>query len=141
MKFARILLGALCFALGIAVSFVLAQSTYPPLQVLLSSGQSILGEDIVYPAGKPNITAAFVTIQPQESTGWHLHEAPLFAMILDGELTVDYANGVTRRYVKDDTFIEAFKSRHNGTNTGSTPVRILVVFAGSDAVKNTVKED
>jgi quercetin dioxygenase-like cupin family protein len=141
MKFARIWLGAFCFASGIAVSFVLAQTAYPPLQVLLSSGQSILGQDIVYPAGKPNITAAVVTIQPQESTGWHLHEAPLFAMILDGELTVDYGNGATRHYVKDDTFIEAFKSRHNGTNTGSTPVRILVVFAGSDAVKNTVKED
>ncbi len=141
MKLGSIWLGAFCFASGVAVSFVLAQNAYPPLQVLLSSGQSILGQDIVYPAGKPNITAAVVTIQPQESTGWHLHDAPLFAMILDGELTVDYGNGVTRHYVKDDTFIEAFKSRHNGTNTGSTPVRILVVFAGSDVVKNTVKED
>jgi quercetin dioxygenase-like cupin family protein len=55
-----------------------------------------MGQEIVYPAGKPNITAAVVTIQPQESTGWHLHDAPLFAMILDGELTVDYGNGVIR---------------------------------------------
>jgi len=141
MKFARVLLGALCFGSGIAVSFVLAQSSYPPLEVLLSSGKSILGQDIVYPAGKPNITAAVVTLQPKDSTGWHLHQAPLFAMILEGELTVDYGNGVTKQYVKGDAFLEAFQTRHNGTNTGTTPVRILVVFAGSDAVKNTVKED
>ena len=141
MKFRHVLLGALCFGSGIAVSMVVAQSTYPPLEVLLSSGQSILGQDIIYPAGKPNITAAVVTIQPTQSTGWHLHQAPLFAMVLEGELTVDYGNGVTKHYVKDDTFIEAFRTRHNGTNTGKVPVRVLVVFVGSDAVKNTIKED
>ena len=141
MKVSRISLGVLCFSFGIVASLVLAQTTYPPLQVLLSSGQSVLGQDIAYPVGKPNITAAIVTIQPNESTGWHLHEAPLFAMVLEGALSVDYGNGVTRQYKKEDVFIEAYQTRHNGTNTGTTPVRILVVFAGSDAVKNTVKED
>ena len=131
-------LAGLCFTAGIAVTVAVGETTYPPLQVLVSSSQSILGQDLEYPSGKPVFTAAIVTLQPGESTGVHKHNVPLFAMILDGELTVDYGPDGTKVYVKDDTLIEAFRTDHNGTNTGAEPVRILAVFAGSDAVKNTV---
>lgn len=136
----RTTIAGLCFAAGIAVTVAVGQTTYPPLQVLVSSSQSILGQDIAYPSGKPLFTAAIVTLQPGDSTGVHRHEAPLFAMILDGELTVDYGQNGTKVYVKGDALIEAFRTDHNGTNTGNEPVRILAVFAGSDAVKNTVME-
>lgn len=137
----RGMFAGLCFASGVAVTVAIGQTTYPPLQVLLSSSQSILGEDIAYPAGKPIVTAAILTLQPGESTGAHKHEAPLFVMVLEGEVTVDYGPAGTKRYVKDDAFLEAFQSNHSGTNTGAEPVRILTVFAGSDAVKNTVMEE
>ena len=137
----RGLFAGLCFASGIVVTVALAETTFPPVQVLVSSSQSILGQTIDYPAGQATMTAAIVTLQPGQSTGSHMHEAPLFVMVLEGEVTVDYGQGVTKRYVKDDAFLEAFKSNHNGTNTGSVPVRILTVYAGSDAVKNTVMEE
>ena len=145
MRLARTLgrgaFAGLCFASGMAVTVALGQTSYPPLQVLVSASQSILGEELAYPAGRPVITAAIVTLQPGETTGAHRHEAPLFALVLDGELTVDYGQGITKRYVKDDAFLEAYQSTHTGTNTGTGPVRILAVFAGSDAVKNTVMQD
>lgn len=131
----------LCFASGVAVTVALGQTASPPLQVLMSSSQSILGEDIQYPDGKPTVTAAILTLQPGESTGMHRHEAPLFVMILEGEVTVDYGQNGMKRYVAGDAFLEAFKSNHSGANTGAEPVRILTVFAGSDTVKNTVKEE
>lgn len=131
-------LAAGCFVAGAAVTAVLAQQAYPPLRVLISSGQTVLGQDLAYPPGNPVITAAVVTMQPGESTGMHRHDVPLFAMVLEGELTVDYGQGVTRRYVAQDSLIEAFQTEHNGTNTGDVPVRILAVFAGSDSVPNTV---
>lgn len=140
MKMMQAGLAGLGFVAGIAVTMALGQTSYPPLQVLLSSSQSILGQDLTYPPGKPVITAAIVTIQPQDSTGLHRHDAPLFAMVLEGELTVDYGAAGTKRYVKDDAFIEAFQTMHDGTNTGTGPARILAVFAGSDGVKNTVME-
>jgi quercetin dioxygenase-like cupin family protein len=135
---ARLAMAAACFAAGVAVTAALAQSSYPPLEVLLSSSQTVLGQDFAYPPGKPVITAAIVTLEPGASTGVHRHEAPLLAMILEGELTVDYGQGVTRHFTAGDTLIEAFQSDHNGTNTGDAPVRILAVFAGSDSVPNTV---
>ena len=137
----RGLFAGLCFASGIVVTVALAETAFPPVQVLVSSSQSILGQTIDYPAGQATMTAAIVTLQPGQSTGSHMHEAPLFVMVLEGEVTVDYGQGVTKRYVKDDAFLEAFKSNHNGTNTGSVPVRILTVYAGSDSVKNTVMEE
>ncbi|CAM8664187.1 hypothetical protein MCEREM30_03443 [Paracoccaceae bacterium] len=62
-------------------------------------------------------------------------------MILDGELTVDYGPDGTKVFLKNDALIEAFRTNHNGTNTGAEPVRILAVFVGSDAVKNTVMDE
>jgi quercetin dioxygenase-like cupin family protein len=137
----RGLFAGLCFASGIAVTVAFGETTFPPVEVLVSSSQTILGQTFDYPAGQATVTAAIVTLQPGQSTGSHMHEAPLFVMVLEGEVTVDYGQGVTKRYVKDDAFLEAFKSNHNGTNTGSVPVRILTVYAGSDSVKNTVMEE
>lgn len=141
MKVSRAVLAGLCFMSGVAVTVAVGQTGYPPLKVLVSSSKSVIGQDLSYPAGTPQITAAIVTMQPNENTGAHRHEAPLFAMVLEGELTVDYGPAGTRRFVKDDAFIEAFQTNHTGTNTGTGPVRILAVFAGSDKVKNTVIAD
>lgn len=138
LSFRSATLAGVCFASGALVTMAMGQGTYPPLQVLLSSSQTVLGQDIAYPPGKPVVTAAIVTLQPGESTGIHHHDAPLFAYVLEGELTVDYGADGTKVYKKDDAFLEAFKTDHNGTNAGDAPVRLLAVFAGSDAVKNTV---
>ena len=139
MNIRRGLIYTACFISG-AASFGVAQSGYPPLEVLLSASQTTIGQEIAYPPGKAKITAAIVNMQPGEKTGRHRHEAPLFAMILEGEVSLDYGNGVTRNFKKGDTFLEAFQTSHEGTNTGDQPVRILVVFAGSDSVKNTIME-
>ena len=84
------------------------------------------------------MTSAIVTMKPGASTGWHRHDAPLFACVLDGELTVDYGDDGTKVYKTGDAFLEAFKTPHNGTNTGDEPARILAVFAGAKGTSNTV---
>lgn len=123
---------------GLIGGYAIAKSTYPPLDVLLSSKKTIIGQDFQYPAGTPKVTAAIVTMQPGDSTGWHHHDAPLLAWVLDGSLTVDYGADGTKTYNKGDAFLEAFRSEHNGTNTSNEETRILAVFAGADGVNNTV---
>ena len=117
-----------------------ARDTYPPIEILVSSNESVIGEAIAYPQGPARITAAIVTMQPGQKTGWHRHDVPLFAYILEGEITVDYGEAGQRTYQTGDSFIEAFRSNHNGENTGSGIARILAVFAGADEVENTVAE-
>jgi quercetin dioxygenase-like cupin family protein len=117
-----------------------AESSYPPVDVLLQSETTIIGEQIVYPEGPAQITVAIVTMQSGQTTGWHHHEAPLTAHMLEGELTVDYGENGTRVYREGDTLIEALGSRHNGQNTGDGIARIFVVFSGAVGTPNTVSE-
>jgi quercetin dioxygenase-like cupin family protein len=133
-----LVVAALAGACGLAIGFVGARAAYPPVDVLLKSGKTIIGQEIAYPAGTPEVTAAIVTMQPGEATGWHRHDAPLFAYMLSGELTVDYGADGKHVYHAGDAFLEAFKTEHNGTNTGADTAQVLAVFMGAEGVENTV---
>jgi quercetin dioxygenase-like cupin family protein len=103
-----------------------------PAVPLLSTGTSIIGETIRYPkAGRAHVTAAIVTLAPGGRTIMHKHGVPLFAYILDGELTVDYGKHGKRTYLKGQTFMEAMNAPHFGINTSSAPMRLLAVYMGA----------
>jgi quercetin dioxygenase-like cupin family protein len=136
---------ATCFGLLVSMSTLVscvanAETTYPPVDVLLQTETTIIGEQVIYPEGPAQITVAIVTMQPGQSTGWHRHEVPLTAYILEGELTVDYGDKGTRVYKSGDTLVEALGTSHNGQNTGAGIVRILAIFAGAVGVPNTVSQ-
>ena len=112
--------------------------SYPAVP-LLSTGTSIIGETIRYPkTGRARVTAAIVTLAPGGSTIRHKHGVPLFAYILDGELTVDYGKHGKRTYLKGQTFMEAMNAPHVGINTGSEPVRLLAVYMGAKYAKDVI---
>jgi quercetin dioxygenase-like cupin family protein len=115
-----------------------AAKDYPAVP-LLSTGTSIVGETIRYPkAGRAHVTAAIVTLAPGGRTIMHKHGVPLFAYILDGELTVDYGKHGKRTYLKGQTFMEAMNVPHFGINTGSEPVRLLAVYMGAKHAKDVI---
>jgi quercetin dioxygenase-like cupin family protein len=122
---------------GLFGGFALGKSTYPPLGVLLSTSTTVIGQPIAYPQGVPKVTAAIITMEPGQETGWHAHHAPLFAYILSGELTVDYGPDGQHVFKEGSAFLEALNSDHNGRNTGPVATRILAVFMGADGVANT----
>jgi quercetin dioxygenase-like cupin family protein len=120
-------------------STTLPNDAYPEVRTILTTGRTVVGEPIRYPAGAPAlITAVEITLQPKQQTGWHTHPVPLFGYILEGELTVDYGPEGQRIYRKGDALVEAMNEAHNGRNTGESPVRILAVFIGVEGVQGTV---
>lgn len=129
--------GIICGFIFILIGPVSAEETYPPLQILLQSSTSVIGQKFSYPAGPAEITAAIVTMAPGQETGPHIHVAPLFAYVLEGEVTVDYGEAGKRTYRTGDSLIEAFETVHDGKNTGSGRTRLLVVFAGAENTPNT----
>jgi quercetin dioxygenase-like cupin family protein len=135
-----LLAAGLAGAVGLAGGMALGRTSYPPLEVLLQDSKTVLGQEIAYPAGKSVVTAAIVTVAPGGETGWHAHEAPLFAWMLDGTLTVDYGPDGTKAYAEGEALLEAFRSRHNGQNLGTEPARLLAVFMGAEGVANTVMD-
>lgn len=117
------------------------QSYQNLLTPLLQGSTDVLGAPLAYPAGTPKVTAAIVTVPPGGQTGWHEHEVPLFAYIFEGELTVDYGDKGMKTYRTGDSVLEAVGWAHNGTNTGTVPMKLIAVYMGSDAAQNTVKVD
>jgi quercetin dioxygenase-like cupin family protein len=106
------------------------------LTPILSGGETIIGEPIAYPSGKPKVTAAIVVVPPGKETGWHTHPVPLFAYILEGELSVDYGDKGVKVYKAGDGLLEAMNWPHNGVNKTAAPVRILAVYMGAEGVAN-----
>jgi quercetin dioxygenase-like cupin family protein len=123
--------------IGVLCGFALGKTAYPPLEVLLSSSQTVLGQPIAYPTGVPKLTAAIITMEPGQETGLHTHRVPLFAYVLSGELTVDYGADGIQAYRQGTAFLEAFNSGHNGRNSGATETRLLAVFIGAEGIPNT----
>lgn len=111
------------------------QSTQVAVKTLFSTSQTIIGEPIAYPVDVPaKVTAAIVSLPEGASTGWHRHGVPLFAYLLDGELTIDYGSHGTRIYRAGDTFMEAKDVAHNGRNAGVGDVRILAVYLAAEGL-------
>jgi quercetin dioxygenase-like cupin family protein len=68
----------------------------------------------------------------------HKHGVPLFAYILEGELTVNYGKHGTRTYHQGQSLMEAMNVAHFGINNGSQPVRLLAVYMGSKRAKDVI---
>lgn len=111
--------------------------TYPKPETLLSTRTDTAGAQIRYPAGTAHVSSYLLTMVPGQSTGWHRHDVPLYARMLEGAIIVDYGDGLTKTYRAGDTFMEAMDRYHNGRVVGDATVRILIVFMGADGVANT----
>jgi quercetin dioxygenase-like cupin family protein len=110
---------------------------YPALP-LLSTGTNVVGETIVYPSGQAHVTASIVTLAPGERTVVHKHGVPMFAYILEGEITVDYGDKGKRTYRPGDALMEAMDVAHFGENTGTQPMRLVAVYMGAKGASDVV---
>jgi quercetin dioxygenase-like cupin family protein len=96
------------------------------------------GAPLVYPAGKPKVTARVVEIGPGLKTNVHRHPIPLFAYILEGELTLHDASGSVRHAKAGEAFMES-SGVHYGENESKTPVRLLAVYLGEEGAPLSVE--
>lgn len=124
-----------CAVTAFACGYQMGQAR-EPLRVtpLFATGETILGEPVAYPAGKPKLTGAVIAMAPGQETGWHTHGVPLAGMILEGELTVDYGEKGKRTYKAGDALVESMSTPHNGTNSGSGPMRLFALYIGAEGL-------
>ena len=120
-------------------SLSLAHSQYPPLDLLLSTQETVIGQKIAYPAGQAQLTSAIVTLQPGQETGLHSHNVPLYGYVLEGELELDYGQHGKRTLRAGEAIVEAVETNHSGRALGQRPTRVLVLFMGAEGVENTVE--
>jgi len=107
--------------------------------VLNKQAQTVLDQLLQYPSGsQAQVSSAILTIAPGVSTGLHKHDAPMYAYILEGTLTVTYEGGIVKEFSAGSAILEAVGTPHNGENKTDKPVKILVVNIGAEGVANSV---
>lgn len=108
---------------------------------LLTTTTTTSGDKIKYLSNdNPEVTALTVLIPPGGSTGWHKHPVPVYAYLLEGNLTVALKDGRTFAFKKGDALVEVVNTFHNGTNSGPDPVTLAVFYTGAVGVPNVIKE-
>lgn len=108
--------------------------------LLTQAAADVLDQVLTYPsASQAQVSSSIITIPVGVETGLHRHDAPMYAYVLEGELTVTYEDGTVNTYTPGTAMIEAVATAHNGKNNGSVPVKVLVVNIGAEGVSNTVK--
>ena len=60
---------------------------------IISTGETVLGNKIIYPVGEAKITAFEFTVPVGAPVAPHTHSFPVLIIIQEGEVTLDYEDG------------------------------------------------
>jgi quercetin dioxygenase-like cupin family protein len=113
-------------------------SVLGPRSLLDAQRITVLDQRVQYPTRKnpAEVSSEIRVLEPGQETGWRRNRVPTYVYILEGSVTMDYDNGVTRDFVAGDAYMEAQGVWHNGTNRSEEPVRILSVHLGRRGMEN-----
>lgn len=116
-------------------------SVIGPRTLLDAQRITVLDQRVQYPTRKnpAEVSSEIRVLEPGQETGWRRNRVPTYVYILEGSVTMDYDNGVTRDFVAGDAYMEAQGVWHNGTNKSEEPVRILSVHLGRRGMENVAE--
>lgn len=101
------------------------------LETLLKTDTTSIGQHITYPdSANSEVSMVKVIIPPGKSTGWHKHHFPVFAYVMQGELTVELESDKTMIFKANSSFSEVINTMHNGKNNGKNDVVLIAMFIG-----------
>ena len=97
------------------------------------------GEPILYlNTPSPEISSAIMTIPAGTTTEWMVHPVQGYVYVLEGTLTVDFADGPRKEFKAGQGFPQTRSRWHRGRNDGKGVVRFLAVFFGGKDVPNVL---
>ena len=101
---------------------------------IISTSQTGMGNEIVYPSGKAMITAFEFTVPVGGPVVAHTHSFPVLIMIQQGEIELTQ-DGKSYIYKAGDAFVEDVGVVHESKNIGDVPVKAIVVAIGVEGQK------
>jgi len=111
------------------------------VQTLVKSGEAWNGTRLpAYPRGEPEVTVLRITIPPGMKLPIHHHPVINAGMLIRGQLLVTSASGTRLQLRAGEGLIEMVNQPHYGTNNGTEPAEIVVVYAGEKGKPITVLE-
>lgn len=140
-KSRHLLRAALVWLPVLSASVALADTApAPPVVVreVFSGNTTAAGQPIVLPQKNARLVVSTYDIAPGARLPVHKHPAPRYAYVLAGTLTVtDAESGEAKTYSAGDVIVEMVDRWHYGANTGSEPVRLLVIDQTEGTAPNT----
>ena len=137
-------LASLLFSL-FAFGLVQAEEAYKKeirVEKVLKTSVDSAGHAIAYPKeGTAEVTGVVVTIPVGGQTGWHIHTIPCVAYILEGEVTVEWEDGSTHLSKAGEAFAEVVNLKHNGSNRGTVPAKLIMFAIGTTETPIAVKKE
>jgi quercetin dioxygenase-like cupin family protein len=98
---------------------------------LLKTGSTWNGAALTVAAlARPEVRTVLVELAPGAATGWHRHPVNNYAYILEGTLKLELEDKTTHVFRQGEAFAEVVATWHQGSNIGSTPLKILVFYTG-----------
>jgi quercetin dioxygenase-like cupin family protein len=122
-------LALLVLFLGAVVTAAALADTAPPVVVktLVTTTKTDLGQPLVLPKRNPELIVSTFEIAPAARLARHEHPFSRYAYVLQGDLAVQFDDGTQKRYHAGEVIVEAVGTWHFGINTGTQPVRLLVI--------------
>jgi quercetin dioxygenase-like cupin family protein len=138
----RALIAILLIAASTAASADASGSKPIVTTQILSTKVTAAGQPILLPAGAVRVIATRYEIAPGATLPVHKHPYPRYAYVLSGHLTVtDADSGARNTYQAGDVIVEMIDRWHSGQNTGTDPVRLLVIDQIPDGAAATILRD
>lgn len=106
---------------------------------LASTDVTAAGQPIVLPGADTRVVASMFEIAPGAALPVHKHPYPRYGYVLAGELRVtDVETGKSFDYKAGDFIVEMIERWHQGSNTGTETVRLLVIDQVEGDAPNTL---
>lgn len=121
----------ICCVLFVAFSVRSQYNSNIIIEEVLRTDTTSIGQKIVYPLiSNAEVTISKITFPPGSETGWHKHDIPVFAYVMEGELTVELDNGKSVQFKQGSSFAEVFDTWHNGKNNGTGNLVLIAIYMG-----------
>ncbi len=105
------------------------------IEKLLKTDTTSAGQKITYPKFEnAEITALKIMLKPGSSTGWHKHDIPLFAYIVQGTLTVETDDGKQLQFEAGSAMSEVIGMYHQGINRGKEELILIAFYLGGKGI-------
>lgn len=109
--------------------------------VLIKTTSSWNGAKLpAYGEGQPEITIIRYRFAPGASIPMHMHPVINAGVLLQGELQIFTKTGEKITLKSGEPLVELFKEWHYGSNPGTEPVDLIVVYAGTVGTPLTIRE-
>ena len=105
---------------------------------VLTTTTTAIGQPIVLPSTDVQVIVTTLEIAPGAKLARHKHPFQRYGYVMQGELTIEYEGGRRQTFHAGDFIVEALGVWHFGANTGTLPVKLLVIDQVEAGKSNTI---